>query len=125
MRDELLHGRVICWDDVPEDAPRAGIRRRGYATDSLQMVLNVCDQDIELRPHSHDEHDQLVYIAKGRALYYVDGEPHEMGPGSIMLVRAGSEHYIQPLEDGVENIDIFMPPREDMMHVCPIPGRNS
>jgi len=121
MRDEPLHGVVVRWDDIPEDRPRPGIARRGYATDQVQMVMNVCDRDIELRPHSHQDHDQLVYIAKGRALYFVDGVPREMGPGSMMLVRAGAEHYIQPLEDGVENIDIFVPPREDIMHVCPLP----
>jgi quercetin dioxygenase-like cupin family protein len=121
MRDEILHGTVIRWEDLPEDSPRNGIRRRGYATDALQMMLNLCDRDIELRPHSHSDRDQLVIISKGRARYHVDGVAHEMTAGSMMLVRAGSEHYIEPLEDGVENIDIFVPPREDLMALCPLP----
>lgn len=120
-RDARLHGRVIGWDDIPDESPRPGIRRKAYQTSALQMVMNICDRDIQLNPHSHEDRDQLVCILRGRALYHVDGIPHEMGPGDMMLVRAGSEHYIEPLEDGVENLDIFVPPRADLAHLAIIP----
>jgi mannose-6-phosphate isomerase-like protein (cupin superfamily) len=41
-----------------------------------------------------------------------------MGPGSIVLIPAGVEHYIEPTGDElVRNIDIFAPAREDLMHL--------
>jgi hypothetical protein len=41
-----------------------------------------------------------------------------VGPGSIMLIPAGVEHYIEPIVDEtVENIDVFAPARSDYLHL--------
>jgi mannose-6-phosphate isomerase-like protein (cupin superfamily) len=72
---------------------------------------------MDLRPHVHD-FDQIAMIVSGRANYFVDGEPSEMGPGSILLVPAGLEHYIEPVGDEVvQNIDVFTPCRDDLAHL--------
>jgi quercetin dioxygenase-like cupin family protein len=89
------------------------VRRRGYSTDDVMLMWNVVEKGMELKPHSHEDFDQLVCIMEGRCNYYVDGEAHEMGPGSMMLVPAGAEHYIEPLESPCGNLDIFVPPRAD------------
>jgi len=113
MRNERLYRRVVTWDDIPEEEVRRGVRRRGYSTDEVMLMWNVVEEGMELKPHSHEDFDQLVCIFEGRCNYYVDGEPHEMGPGSMMLVPAGAEHYIEPLEPSCANLDIFVPPRAD------------
>lgn len=113
MKNESLYRRVVHWDDIPEEEVRRGVRRRGYSTDEVMLMMNVVEEGMELKPHSHEDFDQLVCISEGRCNYYVDGEPHEMGPGSMMLVPAGAEHYIEPLESPCANLDIFVPPRAD------------
>jgi quercetin dioxygenase-like cupin family protein len=113
MRNEKLYRRVVHWDEIPEEEVRRGVRRRGYATDEVMLMWNVVEEGMELKPHSHEDFDQLVCIFEGRCRYYVDGEPHEMGPGSMMLVPARAEHYIEPIESPCANLDIFVPPRAD------------
>ena len=53
-----------------------------------------------------------------RANYYVGDVANEMGPGSIVLIPAGVDHYIEPLgEEVVKNIDVFTPCRADLAHL--------
>jgi quercetin dioxygenase-like cupin family protein len=112
-KNESLYGRVVNWSEIPEEQVRRGVRRRGYSTDDVMLMWNTVEEGMELKPHSHEDFDQLVCIFEGRCNYYVDGEPHEMGAGSMMLVPAGAEHYIEPLESPCANLDIFVPPRAD------------
>lgn len=113
MRNEKLYRRVVSWDQIPEEYVRPGVNRRGYATDEVMLMWNVVERGLELKPHTHEDFDQLVCIFEGSCNYYVDGVAHEMGPGSMMLVPAGSEHYIEPIESPCANLDIFVPPRAD------------
>ena len=72
---------------------------------------------MEPRPHSHD-FDQIAMITKGRAVYHIGDEPNDVGPGSILLIPAGVDHYIEPVgDDVVENIDVFAPARDDYLHL--------
>lgn len=117
MQSEQLYRRVFRWNDLPEEEVRPGVRRRSYSTDNCMLVMNALDPDMQLNPHVHEDFDQLVYIVDGRCNYYVDGEPHEMTAGSMMLVPAKSPHYIEPLGGPCLNLDIFTPPRADLMHL--------
>jgi len=105
------------WNDIPDEPVRPGIRRRGFGTKDVILVRNDCQPGMEKRPHSH-EFDQIAMISKGRAIYHIGEESNEVGPGSIMLIPAGVEHYIEPLgEETVENIDVFAPARDDYLHL--------
>ncbi len=109
--------KAVRWEEIPDEPVRPGIRRRGFGTKDVLLVLNHCEPGMDLRPHSH-EFDQIAMITKGRAIYHNGEEANEVGPGSLMLIPAGVEHYIEPLGDEVvENIDVFAPAREDYMHL--------
>jgi mannose-6-phosphate isomerase-like protein (cupin superfamily) len=104
---------AVSWDDVPDEAVRPGVRRRGFGTDRVLLVMNEC----EPRPHVHD-FDQIAMIVSGHANYPVGEERNSMGPGSVVLIPAGVEHYIEPVGvETVQNIDIFAPARGDMIHL--------
>jgi quercetin dioxygenase-like cupin family protein len=105
------------WDDIPDEPVRPGVRRRGFGTKDVILVRNDCEPGMDVRPHAH-EFDQVAMIVKGRAIYHIGDEPNEVGPGSIMLIPAGVEHYIEPVGDEtVENIDLFAPARDDYLHL--------
>ncbi|MEO8291299.1 MAG: cupin domain-containing protein [Gaiellaceae bacterium] len=109
--------KAVRWEEIPDEPVRPGIRRRGFGTKDVLLVLNHCEPGMDLRPHSH-EFDQIAMITKGRAIYHIGEEANEVGPGSLLLIPAGVEHYIEPLGDEVvENIDVFAPAREDYMHL--------
>ncbi len=125
MLNERLYRRVFRWSDLPADSPRPGLVRRVYSTDQVMLVMNEVTPELELRPHSHEDFDQLVYIVEGEADYYVDGVPYRMGPGSLLLVPARAEHYIKPLSGTVLNLDIFVPPRADYLGLVSYPDGES
>jgi quercetin dioxygenase-like cupin family protein len=105
------------WDEIPDEPVRPGVRRRAFGTDDVMLVLNYCEPGMDVRPHSHD-FDQIALITKGRAIYHIGADPCEVGPGSVMLIPAGVEHYIDPVGDEtVENIDVFAPARADYLHL--------
>ena len=109
--------KAVRWEDIPDEQVRPGVRRRGIGTSDVLLVMNECRPGMELRPHSHD-FDQLALIVSGRAIYHVGDDHNEVGPGSVMLVPAGVEHYIEPTgEEPVMNLDVFAPPREDYLHL--------
>jgi quercetin dioxygenase-like cupin family protein len=112
-RNAQLYNQVIAWDDIPETEVRKGVRRRVYSTDEVMLAYHRLDVGMDLNPHTHEDFDQLVYIAEGRCNYYINGVAHEMTAGTFLLVPRGAEHYIEPLEDPCVNIDIFVPPRAD------------
>jgi mannose-6-phosphate isomerase-like protein (cupin superfamily) len=57
-------------------------------------------------------------IVAGQAIYHVGDEANEVGPGSVLLIPAGVDHYIEPVgEETVHNIDVFAPARDDYRHL--------
>lgn len=114
-RNAKLFGVVVNWDDIPVTDLRPGVRRQVYATDEVMLARHELAVGMQLNPHTHSEFDQLVYIAAGRCNYYVDSTPHDMTAGSFLLVPRGSEHYVEPTEAPCVNIDVFVPPRADML----------
>jgi quercetin dioxygenase-like cupin family protein len=112
-RSAALYGQVVAWDDIPEETVRPGVRRRVYSTDEVMIAWHSLDVGMAVNPHSHTDFDQLVYIAEGLCDYHVAGTPHRMKAGSLLLVPAGAEHHIVPIEGPCINLDIFVPPRTD------------
>jgi quercetin dioxygenase-like cupin family protein len=108
---------AISWDDIPHERVRPGVRRRGFGTDGVLLVMNECEPGMDLRPHVHD-FDQIALIVSGHANYQVGEERNLMGPGSVVLIPAGTEHYIEPIGDEVvKNLDVFAPARSDLIHL--------
>lgn len=114
-RNAKLFGVVVNWDDIPVTNLRPGVRRQVYATDEVMLARHELEVGMQLNPHTHTDFDQLVYIAAGRCNYYIDAIPHDMTAGSFLLVPRGSEHYVEPTEAPCVNIDVFVPPRADMV----------
>jgi len=116
-QNEALYSQVVSFDDLPEEVARPGITRKAYASDEVMLVWNTVQKGLEVRPHSHEDFDQLVVILEGTADYYVDGEAHRMGPRDVLLVERTKEHFIEVLEGPCINLDIFVPPRADYAHL--------
>jgi mannose-6-phosphate isomerase-like protein (cupin superfamily) len=109
---------AIRWADIPDEFVRPGVRRRGFGSTQCLLVMNECTPGMDVRPHVHDDFDQIAMIVAGNAIYHVGDVANEMGPGSIVLIPAGTWHSIEPVGDEVvQNIDVFAPCREDLAHL--------
>ncbi|BCJ56964.1 AraC family ligand binding domain-containing protein [Micromonospora endophytica] len=124
MLNAQLYGAPVNWDDIPATEVRPGVRRKVYATDEVLFAWHELAVGMDLNPHHHDDFDQLVLILGGRCNYFVDGVPHPLGPGSMLLVPRGAEHYIEPTEGPCINVDVFAPPRADFLPHAWRPGQS-
>lgn len=120
--NQRLYATAVNWDDIPATEIRPGVRRKVYSTDEIMLAWHELAVGMTLNPHKHDDFDQLVLILQGRCNYYVDGVPHEMSAGSMMLVPRGAEHYVEPTEGPCVNVDVFSPPRADFGDSVWLPG---
>lgn len=106
------------WGAIPSEAVRKGVSRKGFGDENVILVMNEIEPEIEVAPHTHDEFDQIATIVEGHARYHVGGVAHEVGPGSLLFIPAGVEHYIEPTGGGrVLNMDVFAPARSDYSHL--------
>ncbi|WP_433348063.1 AraC family ligand binding domain-containing protein [Microtetraspora malaysiensis] len=121
MFNQHLYGVAVNWDDIPATEIRPGVRRKVYSTDEVMLAWHELAVGMTLNPHHHDDFDQLVLIHQGRCTYYVDGVGHDLGPGSMLLVPKGAEHYIEPVEGPCVNVDVFAPPRADFRDALWLP----
>ncbi len=109
---------VSNWNNIADEFVRKGVRRKGFGTDNVLLVMNELERGMDLAPHTH-EFDQIALIIEGEANYHIAGTPHAVKPGSVLLIPAGEEHYIEPTGDGkVLNLDVFGPARQDLRHLA-------
>ena len=54
----------------------------------------------------HDE-DEVYHVLEGRGRVRVEGEEREIGPGSILYVRATSEHSFFEIEEDMTFVVFF------------------
>jgi mannose-6-phosphate isomerase-like protein (cupin superfamily) len=59
-------------------------------------------------PHTEDE---VYYVVSGRARISVAEEDAAVGPGSVVFVAAGVEHRFHDIEEDVEVVVFWAPPR--------------
>ena len=61
--------------------------------------------------HSHDDHESICYLVRGRMRVVIDGEAFIAEPGDIWKHRPGVPHYHETLEDSLQ-IEIKSPARK-------------
>lgn len=66
------------------------------------------------RPHSHDRHEQIGYIAKGVFEVTVGSETRTLSRGDSYYAARNEVHGVVALEDGII-VDTFTPIREDFL----------
>ncbi len=60
----------------------------------------------------HDE-DEVYYVVEGKAQLKVGGENREVGPGSVMYVRASEEHAFFEIQEDMLLLVFFASGRGD------------
>jgi quercetin dioxygenase-like cupin family protein len=109
---------VSTWADIQDEFVRKGVRRRGFGTPNVLLVMNELERGMDLAPHTHD-FDQIALIIEGEANYHIGGVAYPVRAGSVLLIPASQEHYIEPTGDGkVLNLDVFGPARQDLFHLA-------
>lgn len=91
-----------------------GVTRRILAHGGTMMAVEVNFEKDAIGPmHSHP-HEQLTYVLKGRFLFTIDGESHEVAAGDTLYKKPEVIHGCICLEAGTL-LDTFTPQREDFL----------
>ncbi len=100
------------FDDIGE-------KRTRYLSHLNNLMVAVIDfhdgpTDEPDEPHSHP-HEQISYVAEGRIIFFLDGEPTTLQKGDMFTVPANMPHTVQLLTEHVRLIDSFNPIRDDFL----------
>ena len=66
-------------------------------------------------PHSHPDNEQIMMLLKGDADFVVEGKIYPIREGDVVVLLPGVEHaaYVGP--NGARVLDVFSPPRADLL----------
>jgi quercetin dioxygenase-like cupin family protein len=78
-------------------------------TPSMVFVETSFTKGQASKPHSHDDHESIVYVVKGKVKVTIDGETFTAGPGDAWYNEPGVTHHIEALEDSV-SVEVKSPP---------------
>jgi quercetin dioxygenase-like cupin family protein len=79
--------------------------------DSMVMVEIFEAKGVRVPEHSHDDHESVVYLVKGRMRLVIDGQAFDAQAGDAWLHPQGVRHWSETLEECVA-IEIKSPPRK-------------
>jgi len=80
----------------PRDAAAWRSEKMGKATlwrsERLMLGVNAFEPGQAHPPHAHQGQDKIYVVIEGHGSFSLDGEPHELGPGQVLVAPAGVEH---------------------------------
>lgn len=98
--------RLVDTDAEPGFRVHAGTERSQAAT----MVLEPGERTGG-PSNRHEDSDQWLYVSSGSGTAVIDGDEHELAPGTLALIEAGETHEIR--NDGdhpLETVSVYAPP---------------
>jgi quercetin dioxygenase-like cupin family protein len=105
--------QMINWDEMDWTHVREGVERKAFSGEGATIALNRLMPGHAPRPHAHP-HEQIAYILSGRIRFYVGGDEHVLGPGSVLRIPPNVEHWGEVVGDEpVLNLDVFTPRRAE------------
>jgi quercetin dioxygenase-like cupin family protein len=63
-----------------------------FPTRKYMAAIQVIEPGGTLPDHGHGAQDEFLFVYAGRGTVYVDGEPHPIGPGSLVYVGKHRKH---------------------------------
>ena len=105
----------ISLDEVTERELVPGFHGRFVHSDSMTFAYWRIEEDSALPPHSH-VHEQVVNVLEGTFVLELDGVPHRLEPGDLLLIPSNVPHGGRALTD-CRILDVFQPVREDYREV--------
>lgn len=79
---------------------------------NMQLVLMCLLPDEDIPLEIHDTHDQFFNVVNGKCLIEANGESYKLDSGMIMIVKAGTPHYVKNLSSTkkLKLYTIYSPP---------------
>ena len=102
------------WASHPSERIADGIERQMIWGERLMVCRLSFAARIITPVHSHP-HEQITIVERGRVRFTVAGAERIASAGDVLFFPSGLEHGATMLEEPVVLVDIFSPPREDLL----------
>ncbi len=106
--------QVHTWQEVPAQAPAAGIERRMVVGQQLMACRLHFAPNTVTPVHTHS-HEQLTLVLQGRVRFTIEGQERIVAAGDVLHFPSNVEHGATMLDEEVILVDIFTPIREDFL----------
>lgn len=107
------------WATIPKDVEPgetlpAGMSRQAATVGGTMLALHEAFPNLKCSPHHH-ESAQTTYMLKGKLRMRIGEEERVIVPGEFAYVPPNVEHSIESLDEYVLALDVFAPPRPDIL----------
>lgn len=102
-----------CWS-LPPLQLGPGALAHLYASENMTVSFIVQQPGCSFKVHSH-EPEEIVIVLEGERDEVLDGKLYRIKAGDIMTVPSGSAHGSHTYESGCKVIEVFAPPRLDLL----------
>ena len=106
----------INWRQIPWETVNENISRKLVNGKNLMMILYRFQPHLEYPTETH-EAEQGGYIIEGNIILKLPDESHEvlLGPGDGYLIQSNRAHAWEVLDEEVLLVDVFSPPRNELI----------
>ena len=107
------------WNTIPKDVEAgatlpAGMSRQAMVVGDIMLALHEAFPNLKCKPHSHAS-GQTTYMIKGKLKMRIGKSTKVIEPGQFAYVPPNTEHSIESLDEYVLALDVFSPPRPDIL----------
>jgi len=111
---EEFEKRVVHYPDVPEVELNPGSMSHIVSTGKVMLSILTQEPNAYFPPHRH-EAEQVMMVLDGEQDEIVEGKLYHLKKGDIITLPSNVEHGGYIPECGCKAIDIFIPPRADLL----------
>lgn len=102
--------RKISIESLQEHEPMKGCHGRFVHSETMTHAYWRIEAGAVVPEHHHAQ-EQVVNVLEGELEFVLDGAPHRLGPGDILVVPSEVPHSARAITK-CRVLDVFSPPRD-------------
>lgn len=101
--------------DLEPEIVEGNVERFIYTAENIQVIVYHFPPHKVFPLHSHDKHEQMGMLYKGKMGFKIGDDERILEPGDFYRAPIGVEHNAWTLDEPSILIDFFSPIREDLV----------
>ena len=111
---EEFNRRVVHYLDVPLVELVSGSNSHLVSAENITVSFLTMDPNSYFTTHRH-ESEQVMIVVDGECDEIVEGKLYHLEKGDVIILPSNIEHGAYISDRGCQAIDIFSPPRKDLV----------
>lgn len=103
------------YQDLTKQVVEGNVERVIYTGSKLQIIEYHFPANKKFTAHSHDKNEQMGYLVSGKMGFIVGDKERVLEPGDFYHAQIGQVHNAWTFEEPAVLIDVFAPPRKDIL----------